>query len=35
MYAESNVVAHVLVYPLINIIIVEAEKEENAEVKIA
>ena len=33
MYAKSNEVAHVLVYPLINIIIVEAEKEDNAEVK--
>ena len=32
MYAESNVVAHVLVDPFINIIIFEAKKEENAEV---
>ena len=33
MYAEGDVVAHVLVYPLIAIIIVEAKKEANAEVK--
>ena len=33
MYAESNVVAHVLVNPQIAIIIAEAEKEEPAEVK--